>query len=177
MSEKSEERWPRGCLQIYTGDGKGKTTAAAGLALRAVGAGLRVYFGQFLKSRPSGEVTALLQLGVVVERFGSGGWPKPKDAQASECAQRGLSAVLVALTSGQYDLVVADEILGALRLGLLELDAVLHLTLARLIETELVLTGRDAPQELLDRADLVTRMQPEKHYFSTGLPARKGIEY
>ncbi len=171
--------WPRGCLQIYTGEGKGKTTAAFGLALRAAGNGLRVYIGQFLKQRKTGEVFALerFAMEITLARFGSGNWAKPGDLAEAERARNGLAAASAALRSGQYRLVILDELLGALRLELLTLAEVLPVIDARPARAELVLTGRDAPPELLARADLVSRIEAVKHYYCSGLPAREGIEY
>ena len=175
----TKKNWPRSCLQIYTGHGKGKTTAALGLALRAAGTGLRVYFGQFLKSRDCGEVAALERFAgeITLERFGSGQWAHKGDAGEIALAQRGIEQVRAALLSGAYDLVVCDEILGALRLELLTLGQVLELARERPVQTELVFTGRDAPEELVQAADLVTEMREIKHYYATGLPARWGIEH
>ena len=178
MVNNYEKSWLRGCLQIYTGDGKGKTTAAFGLALRAVGAGLRVYIGQFLKLRDCSEVTGLQLLGegVSLERFGSGNWAKPGDPQERELALRGLERAYAAL-SGGYDLVVLDEIFGALRLQLLDLKDVSELITARPADVELVMTGREAPPEIVALADLVSEIRAVKHYYASGLPARRGIEY
>lgn len=178
MVNNYEKSWPRGCLQIYTGDGKGKTTAAFGLAVRASGAGLRVYIGQFLKLRDCAEVTGLKLLGegLCLERFGSGNWAKPGDPQERELALRGLERAYAALTDG-YDLVILDEILGALRLQLLELSEVIDLVATRPADVELVLTGREAPAELIALADLVSEIRAVKHYYASGLPARRGIEY
>lgn len=171
--------WPRGCVQLYTGEGKGKTTAALGLALRAAGSGLRVYIGQFLKARACGEVAALERFSdrIQLERFGSSNWAKAGDPVETERAQEGLVRAREALRGGGFSLVILDEILGALRLGLLELPQVLELLEQRPVGVELVLTGRDAPAKLIERADLVSRIEAVKHYYTTGLPARAGIEY
>jgi cob(I)alamin adenosyltransferase len=169
----------QGYVQVYTGDGKGKTTAALGLALRAVGAGLRVYIGQFIKSGAYSEVIALERWSdlITLEQFGRGcfirGEPCSEDIDVAKTA---LKAITAALTSGKYDLVVADEANVAFKCRLVSEEALLSLIDARPPEVELVLTGRGAPQAVMDRADLVTEMKPIKHYYEQGVLARKGIE-
>lgn len=170
-----------GQFQVYTGDGKGKTTAALGLTLRALGAGLKVYFGQFMKDGDSSEIAALRQFpGATVEAYGSGlGLLIRRDAEAADhaCARAGLERLSAALTGGEYDLVVADEINCALMCGLLEEEDLLGIIDLRPRGTELVFTGRGAPEAVLARADLVTEMRLVKHYYpDKRLPARKGIE-
>ena len=169
-----------GRLQVYTGDGKGKTTAAMGLALRAAGAGLRVFFGQFMK-RGDDHGIALLKTFPQMQTaaFGDGAFicGAPTACQI-EAARDGLRRTLDAASSGNYDLVVADEINVACTLKLLSEPALLTLLDCRAPSTELVLTGRDAPQSVLLRADLVTEMVCRKHYFDTEkLDARSGVEY
>jgi cob(I)alamin adenosyltransferase len=169
----------QGYVQVYTGDGKGKTTAALGLALRAAGAGLKVYFGQFIKSRTYSEVIALERWSdlITLEQFGRGcfirGEPSREDI---DVAKRALEAITAALTSGKYDLVVADEAHVAFKCHLFGEEALLDLIDARPADVELVLTGRGAPQAVMDRADLVTEMKAIKHYYTQGVLARKGIE-
>ena len=170
----------QGQFQVYTGDGKGKTTAALGLALRASGAGMKVFIGQFMKAGNSSELSALARLrGVDVECFGSGRGlmlrraAEPEDAA---CAKAGAARVLAALRGG-YDVVIADEINCALSFGLLEEADLLTLIDARPPTVELVFTGRGACEAVLRRADLVTEMRAVKHYYAEkGLPARVGIE-
>jgi cob(I)alamin adenosyltransferase len=170
-----------GQIQIYTGDGKGKTTAALGLALRAAGRGYRTYFGQFMKARPSGERAAARKLGglITFAAFGRPGWtrrtdrPNPEDL---ERARRGLARCRTAMRSGRYDIVVLDEINMAVHFGLIETAAVLAFLDERPPSVEVILTGRRAPAALLRRAGLVTEMKAVKHYFSAGVPARRGIE-
>ena len=169
-----------GQFQVYTGDGKGKTTAALGLALRAVGAGFRVYVGQFMKAGETSEHAALRRLGVTVEQFGSGKGlliRREADAEDRACAREGLERVLKAMTGGVYDLVIADEINVAMACGLLTEADLLALADARPEAVELVFTGRGATKAVMDRADLVTEMRAIKHYYADkGLAARTGIE-
>lgn len=175
----STKKWARGCLQIYTGAGKGKTTAALGLALRAAGAGLRVFFGQFLKSRECGETVALQRFPdlITLEQFGSGSWPRAGNPVDIDCAKAGLARAEIALSDGTYHIVILDEFLGALRLELLSLPQALQLVEQRPAQVELVLTGRVAPEELIARADLVSQIDAVKHYYASGLAARAGIEF
>jgi len=169
-----------GQLQVYTGEGKGKTTAALGLALRAAGAGLRVFFGQFCKGREVAEHAGLALLGdcVTVSHTGScafiTGEPSEADYAAAEAMLAELSA---AMQSGDYDVVIADEFNVALDLGLITLPQAQTLLDARPATVELVLTGRNAAPEVVQRADLVTEMLALKHPYDEGLKARRGIEY
>ena len=169
-----------GKVQIYTGNGKGKTTAALGLMLRAAGAGMEIYFGQFMKTGDTSEAQALrrfLAHAVTMEQFGSGEELSGPDRQRdAACARAGYEKARAALVSGWYDLVVLDEILVAQHLGLLALEDLLRLMDERPARTELVFTGRWAAGEVCRRADLVTEMGEVKHYFSAGVPARTGIE-
>ncbi len=169
---------PKRYLQIYTGPGKGKTTAALGLTLRAAGAGWKVCFLQFLKGRPSSELRLLARLpGVRVRRFGRAGWVRRPLARDAAEARRGLKELGRALRSGDYDLVVADELCVCVTLGLLPEAEVLEAVRARPAGVELVLTGRGATPRLRDAADLVTDMRAVRHYFTRGARARRGIEY
>jgi cob(I)alamin adenosyltransferase len=169
----------QGYVQVYTGDGKGKTTAAMGLALRAAGAGLKVYFGQFMKKYAYSEIAALSRFAdqITIAQFGTGryviGTPRPDDVAA---ARQGLSTIQQALKSGRYDVVIADEANVAVSCGLLSEDDLLNLIRQRPAATELVLTGRGATAAIIATADLVTDMQAVKHYFAKGIMARKGIE-
>ncbi len=170
----------KGCLQVYTGAGKGKTTAALGLALRSAGAGLRVFMGQFLKFGDYSEIkilrSALPQ--VTARQYGRNqfvkGIPAPEDTQA---ALAGLAELKNILRSGAYDVVIADEANNAVAIGLFSIADLLELVAARLPQTELIITGRDACPELLARADLVTEMREIKHPYNAGVPARVGIEF
>lgn len=171
-----------GQFQVYTGNGKGKTTAAIGLAVRASGAGLRVFFGQFIKDNAYSEIGVLKTLpGVHVEQFGTGEGMLAGRAETADdhaCAQAGLARIREAMASGDYDLVVADEINVACRLGLISEDAWRACALARPNSVELLFTGRGAPAFAAEIADLMTEMREIRHYYGEkGLPARKGIEY
>jgi len=180
---KMKKRPPalKGQIQIYTGDGKGKTTAALGLAFRAAGRGYRTFFGQFMKARPSGERAAAKKLGglITFELFGRPGLirlkgrPNPEDVRL---AKHGLNLCRKAMLSGRYDLVVLDEVNVALHFSLLDIADVLALIDQKPPSVELILTGRRAPAALVKRAGLVTEMKPVKHYFDIGVPARRGIE-
>jgi cob(I)alamin adenosyltransferase len=167
-------------VHIYTGDGKGKTTAAFGLALRAFGRGLKVAIIQFLKgAEPSGEVLASQKLNLFhIERFGANKFflPGDKDPAHFDEARKGFNRAKELASSGEYDLVIADEIIVACKFGLLSETDLLDLIRARNKNTELVLTGRGATENLIAAADLVTEMRAIKHYFNNCIPARKGIE-
>jgi cob(I)alamin adenosyltransferase len=169
-----------GYVQVYTGNGKGKTTAALGLALRAVGAGLKVYIGQFIKKGCFSEICALSQRfpDIVVRQYGHGGFirgnPQPDDIR---CARRGLAALRRAVTGKRYDLVIADEANCAVACGVLAIDDLLELIDSKPVGVELVLTGYHAHPRLIRRADLVTEMRAVKHYYQNKVPARKGIEH
>jgi len=166
-----------GRLHVYTGDGKGKTTAALGLALRAVGAGLRVCVLQFAKGRQCSELAALERLGVVVRQFGQPrfirGLPEPADIAA---AQAGLQEARAILAGGAYDLVVLDEACIAVHYGLYSANELLDAVAGRGPHVEVVVTGRRAHPKLIEYADLVTDMVEVKHYYRDGIPARPGIE-
>lgn len=170
-----------GCVQVYTGNGKGKTTAALGLAFRAAGRGLRTYFAQFLKAQPTGEIEAARRLAplITIEQFGREGFITVKDGPDDEDisrAEAGLARALEALLSGDYRVVVLDEINTAVHFKILAEKDVLALIDRRPAEVELVLTGRYAPASFIERADLVTDMTEVKHYFAKGVKAREGIE-
>jgi cob(I)alamin adenosyltransferase len=169
-----------GFVQVYTGDGKGKTTAALGLVLRALGQGLRPAFLQFMKADPGwGEIVMLDRLGVPVVQCGLDHWVIKGEATEADlaAAAAGLERARELVVGGRYDLVVLDELATALFFELVPVEAVLDLLGARPPAVELVITGRRAPEELLAAADLVTEMRPVKHYYDAGVRARRGIEY
>ena len=171
----------QGLIQVYTGDGKGKTTAALGMALRAAGHGMQVYIVQFMKGWPHyGELVSVRnQPNITLKQFGRPDFvdrdnPDPRDVRmAQEALQHGLDVI----ASGKYDVIILDEINVALDFGLLSLEQVLGLLDAKLPQTELVLTGRAAHPQVVERADLVTEMREIKHPYQAGIKGRKGIEY
>jgi len=179
MRRRREARLKKGYVQVYTGEGKGKTTAALGLAVRAAGAGLRVFIGQFMKGRPCSEHAALKRFDDLIELHQYGephfvcGAPSAADRGN---ARKGFDELVNAVKSGRYDLVVMEEINSAVHHGLLPLDPVLELLRTRPESVELVLTGRHAAPELIEGADLVTEMREIKHYYRQGVQARSGIE-
>ncbi len=165
-------------LQIYTGNGKGKTTAATGLILRALGYGWRVLLVRFLKTASGyGEVALLRELGVEIVDAQLGGIYDAAEAEAITADVRRMLVLTQEKLAQQYDLVVLDEFNGLFRSGYLALEEGLALLDQRPARTELVLTGRNPPQELLDRADLVTRMDLVRHPLQNGIAAREGIEF
>ncbi len=171
---------PRKCVQIYTGDGKGKTTAAMGLALRALGRGWKVLLIQFLKPPGgSGEAGVCLRLpGFESMQFGGRAFVRsdPPDPADRERAAQGLNAAVQRMGEG-WDMVILDEILQAVSLGLIGEEQVLDLIRNRCDSIELILTGRGATAALIAAADLVTEMVEVKHPYGKGMPARPGIEY
>ncbi|MFC2078247.1 cob(I)yrinic acid a,c-diamide adenosyltransferase [Candidatus Bipolaricaulota bacterium] len=184
MKPDPKDRGPAqrlGLVQVYTGNGKGKTTAALGLSLRACGHGLRTYIGQFAKGRVCGELAGLGRLApnVRIEQYGAD--PAFHEDVLThdqrQAARAGLGTARAAMQSGEYQIVILDEVLVACRLGLIPEASVLTLIDERPPDVELVLTGRDAPPSILERADLVTEMREVKHPFSRGIEARIGIEY
>lgn len=175
------ERLESGLVQVYTGDGKGKTSAALGLALRAAGRGMQVYLIQFIKGGfDYGERHIVDQLPkVTLTAFGRGRFitEKPPLAEDVRLASRALELAETVVASGEYDVVILDEICVALHLHLIALEKALKLVRTKPRHVELVLTGRNAPPEIVDVADLVTEMREVKHPFKKGVPPRKGIEY
>lgn len=170
----------QGCVQVYTGNGKGKTTASLGLALRAVGRGLKVCVFQFIKGGGRyGEHLAAEKLAplLTIIQTGRPGWVNTKDiTEDRRTAQEALVQAQELLTSGEFDLFICDEINGAVGFGLIDVEQVLDLISRKPEKTELVLTGRNAHQRVIEAADLVTEMREIKHYYKAGVPARTGIE-
>jgi cob(I)alamin adenosyltransferase len=171
----------KGLVQVYTGNGKGKTTAALGLALRAVGHGLKVFVIQFMKGNINyGELESVKKLSPYLtikqmgrETFVSKTNPDPIDIKM---AQEGFALAEQAIKNREYDIVILDEINVAIDYGLIPLADLLHLIDSKPHTVELILTGRNAKFEIMDKADLVTEMVDRKHYYDKGIPARKGIE-
>ncbi len=168
-------------IQVYTGPGKGKTTAATGLIIRALGQGLKVLLVRFLKPAepPSSELRILEQLtGLEIVTAGLGGIvARQRPAELAQNVAETFTRVQPKILAGDYDLVVLDEFNGVLHKGYLPMAEGLQLLDSCPKNTELVLTGRNAPQDVLQRADLITVMQAERHPFAKGLVARPGIEY
>lgn len=169
-----------GYIQVYTGDGKGKTTAALGLALRAAGGGLKVFIAQFIKKRRCSEHAVLERLKdlITLRQYGEGFILKRKANRADiRAAQCGLDAVKEAIGSRKYDVVILDEANVAVNCGLISVKDLLELLAAKPEKVELIITGRHANPEIIRMADLVTEMKEVKHYGKKGVQARVGIEY
>ncbi len=168
----------RGYVHVYTGNGKGKTTCAMGLIVRALGAGLNVLLVQFMKSRECSEHKVLSEFAnLTLRRYGAGkfvrGKPSERDTKAGGTA---LAETRTALVSGKYDLVILDEGNVAVKMGVISVEELLSLVNDKPEKVELVITGRGAPSQLVERADLVTEMREIKHYYHQGVKARRGIE-
>nr|WP_320012495.1 cob(I)yrinic acid a,c-diamide adenosyltransferase [uncultured Desulfobulbus sp.] len=167
-----------GYIQVYTGNGKGKTTAALGVSLRAAAAGLKVFIGQFVKGMHYSELDLLPSLpNITLKQYGRGCFIYSQPTQEDyAAAQDGLAEMAQILHSGSYDLVVLDEINIALYFKLFPVEDLIEALKARAPKVEVILTGRYAPQEIIDMADLVTEMREVKHYYEQGVEARTGIE-
>jgi cob(I)alamin adenosyltransferase len=181
MSSNGKGSIGKGYIQVYTGNGKGKTTAALGLAFRAMGCGLKTYIGQFMKGQKTSELDAALSVSdyVTIEQYGKMGFTRDRehpDAEGMRNAKAGLVKAKAAMLSGKYDIVVLDEINTAHFFHLVTVEEILELVKTKPEGLELVFTGRYAPQELIDAADLVTEMVEIKHYYCKGMLSRKGIE-
>ncbi len=169
----------KGYVQVYTGDGKGKTTAALGLSLRAAGAGLKVFIAQFIKMDDYSEVKALQRFSdfITIEQYGLGrfitGKPSSEDF---ETARKGLEKVHAVLMDAQHDVVIMEEANVAVMFGLFSADDLLGLIAIKPEHVELIITGRGADPRIIDKADLVTEMKSIKHYYDQGVEARIGIE-
>ena len=175
------KRLKQGLIQVYTGDGKGKTTCALGLGFRAVGQGFKVFMVQFLKTEETGEVAAVRRLApdFTIQSFGIPGFPRltDPDPQTRDAAQQAFTLARQVILGGNHDLVILDEVNLSLTYGLVSLPEMLEVLRQRPAHVEVVLTGRGAPPELVEFADLVTEMRPLKHYFEAGIKARRGIEW
>ncbi|MFC1658346.1 cob(I)yrinic acid a,c-diamide adenosyltransferase [Candidatus Omnitrophota bacterium] len=166
-------------IQVYTGDGKGKTTAALGLALRAAGAGFKVYIGQFIKGSCYSELKALKKnRNIKIEQHGRGCFIKRNLLQRDiDLAKKGLLRARQIIAQKKYKLIILDEINVALYFGLLNLNEVISLLKECPKGKDLVLTGRRAHPKVIKLADLVSEVRDVKHYYRRGVQARKGIEY
>lgn len=174
----------KGYVQVYTGDGKGKTTAAVGLAVRAAGDGLKVIMVQFLKSASTGELNSaeLLHPNFIIKRF-----EKPRGffwtlsidekLELEKEIEEAYKFCISTLSEHGCDILILDEVMGALSNKLLNSEQIQDLIALKPDSMELILTGRNAPQSIIDKADLVTEMKQVKHYFKQGVSAREGIEY
>jgi len=172
----------QGLISVLTGNGKGKTTAALGIALRAAGHGMRVLILQFMKKRTDiGEIKGLerTDLPIAVKQFGRRVFFKTRTCEAMDIhvAHQGLEAFRKAMMSGFYELIILDEINMALDFQLLEIEEVMEAIEEKPVELHLVLTGRNAKKEILDIADCVTEMKEIKHHYNKGIQTQKGMEY
>lgn len=165
-------------VHVYTGNGKGKTTSAIGLAMRAVGAGMNVYIGQFVKGRKYSELKSLKDIdNIEIDQFGQNyfikGSPTEKDIQS---AQDGFNKIKNILKSGNYEVVILDEANIATYYDLFSVNELIDIIEKRAENVEVIITGRMADKKLIDYADLVTEMKEIKHYYQKGIVARTGIE-
>jgi cob(I)alamin adenosyltransferase len=169
----------KGRIQVYTGNGKGKTTASLGLALRAAGAGKKIFIGQFLKSGDYSEIKALKKFAdqIMVEHYGLGhfvkGHPDPQDIEAGI---KGYKRVTRIIEKGEHDIVILDEGNVAVKYNIFSEQDLLDLLDKKPDHVEIVVTGRGATQAIIEKADLVVEMKNIKHYFDKGVEARVGIE-
>ena len=172
----------RGYVQLYTGNGKGKTTAALGLAMRAAGAGLKSIILQFMKGQQYGELDAATRFDglITIEQYGSDRFCTPDSGNREEHYRRsreGIARSRAVLCNEAIPIVILDEIVTACLYKLVTLDEILDLIKIKPPDRELILTGRGAPPELIEACDLVTEMKEIKHYYMRGIEARRGIEY
>ena len=169
----------RGYVQVYTGDGKGKTTAVLGLAVRAAGAGLKVFIAQFVKGAEYSEIKALQRFTdlITLEQYGRGCFIHQKAAEEDiRLATAGLEEGENIMLSGEYQMIILDEVNIATHFTLFPVERVLELIGKKPVGVELVLTGRRADPRVIEAADLVTEMREIKHYYQQGVAAREGIE-
>lgn len=170
----------KGYIQVYTGNGKGKTTAAFGLSLRAVGAGKKVFFAQFVKGKMYAEIEVVNRYlpDITIKQYGLGCFIIDKPTQKDvEAAQAGLKEIKEIIQTGKYDVIVLDEANIALFYNLFTVESLIDIIKLKPEATEIIITGRYAPPELIEIADLVTEMKEVKHYYNKGVEAREGIEY
>ncbi len=171
----------KGYIQIYTGNGKGKTTAALGQAMRAAGSGLKTFIIMFMKDFLYGEIKSIKHFSdcIRLEQYGNDTFvlrKKQPDDKDITAAQQALKQARKAMLSAKYDIVIMDEICVAIHFGLLRNAEVVSILAEKPPEVELILTGRYCPAAIIEKADLVTEMQEIKHYYQKGVAARKGIE-
>lgn len=171
----------QGFIQIYTGNGKGKSTAAIGQAVRAAGFGMKTYIAQFMKEYPYNELNSLKHLSdwISVEQFGGDAFVYKKELPGKDelgKAKKGLTTAKEKMLSGNFDLIILDEAIVAIYFKLTETNELIEFIKQKPENVELILTGRYCPNELIELADLVTEMKEVKHYFQKGITSRKGIE-
>jgi len=179
--QKRRSSLGRGYVHVYTGNGKGKTSAALGLAFRAMGRGLKTYIGQFMKGQRYGELGAarMVYPYITIEQYGKDSFIHVQDPPHEDdvlMAREGAAKGRRAMLSGRYDIVILDEINTAHLFHLISIQEMLDMIESRPNGVELVFTGRYAPPELIEAADLVTEMREIKHYYQQGITARDGIE-
>lgn len=170
----------KGYIHIYTGNGKGKTTAAFGLAVRAAGAGKKILIAQFVKGKIYSEIDTIRQHipSITIKQYGLRCFiVKEPTSQDIDAARAGLKEITKILETGSYDMVILDEANIALYYQLFSIEEFISAIKKKKEETELIITGRYAPKELIELADLVTEMKEIKHYYQKGIEGRKGIEY
>jgi len=171
----------QGFIQIYTGNGKGKSTAALGQAVRAAGFGLKTYIAQFMKEYPYNELISLKHLSewITIEQFGGDEFVYKKELPGVEelsKANNGLQTAREKMLSSEYDVIILDEAIVAIYFKLIETKEIVEFIKAKPENVELILTGRYCPEELIELADLVTEMKEVKHYYQKGITSRRGIE-
>ena len=182
MANNGSHLLGKGYVQVYTGDCKGKTTAALGLSFRAMGRGLRTYIGQFMKDQHCGELAAakMVYPHITIEQYCRNNFNLVQNISQrydAEKIREGISKVKQAMLSGKYDIVICDEIITAHSVNLVSLEDMLEIVADKPDGVEIVFTGRHAPPELILVADLVTEMVEVKHYYRKGVTARDGIEH
>lgn len=179
--ESAKHKLSKGYVQVYTGNGKGKSTAALGQAIRAAGYGLKSYFVQFMKEYPYSELETLKNLKewITIEQFCGDDFVYRKelpDKNEIDKARQGLAKAKARMLSGNYDIIILDEICVSVYFGLFTDEEILTFIKQKPENVEIILTGRYCPDKLIERADLVTEMKEIKHYYQEGILARKGIE-
>lgn len=179
--ESAKHKLSKGYVQVYTGNGKGKSTAALGQAIRAAGYGLKSYFVQFMKEYPYSELETLKNLKelITIEQFCGDDFVYRKelpDKNEIDKARQGLAKAKARMLSGNYDIIILDEICVSVYFGLFTDEEILTFIKQKPENVEIILTGRYCPDKLIERADLVTDMKEIKHYYQEGILARKGIE-
>ena len=178
MAEKNPH-WDKGCVHVYTGNGKGKTTASFGLALRSLGAGFKVFVGQFVKGMKYSEIEAFKAFGeqIVIRQLGRDCFiHRAPEQEDIDLAREGLAMMREVVMSGEYKLVIFDEANIATYFKLFPVEDLVEIIENKPEDVELVFTGRYAEEKLLEKADLITEMKEIRHYYANGIQARKGIE-